>query len=194
MCGFLRENINFFSRLTILCHHQWDVMWWCVMELCLSILSINVYWIHPIFYTTWSHYHDILVRAYCVCILNEKYAILTYIKSLTTCYLFYTLTIRLAIFTDCVYNSPTDTGFVTSVGRVRKCHHFLLNDKTSLWKPLTIHYVRHNTTKMPPLGSVIDSLRLLFYIFICFVRNLIYLHSIIHRFFFRKGCLSQPHF
>ena len=52
VCGFLRENINFFSRLTILCHHQWDVVWWCVMELCLSILSINVYWIHPIFYTT----------------------------------------------------------------------------------------------------------------------------------------------
>ena len=103
VCGFLRENINFFSRLTILCHHQWDVVWWCVMELCLSILSINVYWIHPIFYTTWSHYHDILVRAYCVCILNEKYAILTYIKSLTTCYLFYTLTIRLAIFTDYIW-------------------------------------------------------------------------------------------
>ena len=61
---------------------------------------------------------------------------------------------------------------------------FLSNDKTSLWKPLTIHYIRHNTTKMPPLGSVIDSLRLLFYIFICFVCSVIYIHSIIHRFFF----------
>ena len=101
------------------------------------------------------------------------------------------LYLRIIYGPACVYNSPTDTGFVTSVGRVRKCHHFLLNDKTSLWKPLTIHYVRHNTTKMPPLGSVIDSLRLLFYIFICFVRNLIYLHSIIHRFFFVKdACLN----
>ena len=94
------------------------------------------------------------------------------------------LYLRIIYGPACVYNSPTDTGFVTSVGRVRKCHHFLLNDKTSLWKPLTIHYVRHNTTKMPPLGSVIDSLRLLFYIFICFVCSVIYIHSIIHRFFF----------
>ena len=98
---------------------------------------------------TWSHYHDILVRAYCVCSLNEKYAILAYMKSLIN-----------LLFTICIKNCYI----------LRKMHiyiihqltHYLLdpwvrwdnaisflsNDKTSLWKPLTIHYIRHNTTKV----------------------------------------------
>ena len=42
---------------------------------------------------TWSHYHDILVTAYCVCSLNEKYAILAYMKSLIN-----------LLFTICIKN------------------------------------------------------------------------------------------